>query len=713
MKDLNYYQRLFEDLEYVTSSKQHSNSIQKLSSESDSLDEFLKLEKEAQVAKQVGKGLDWAAKKVKDVGKKVVDKADDVAAKGLKLQNLHIDKALKAMNALPAALLKNIQSAKSPKQIDKIIETYEKNLKGIRKLGKESPEVAKELTKLEKTMEDVYKTSNNRFWELTQALAAPSLVKEGLKMMAKGGIMAAQAAASNMKAPIALINAQAQKHPWISMLGVSTLTWLFSNGYLKGIVADGEKSKAVPTPKDKEKSPPTKEELATANITIQQLMAEAQKAGIVDPTEVRDFILKKLSTPEKKSSIRSFTRYANTQNDLAKKMVQDSTEFADAYNKVYKKIYSPKQIQKHWQTTKTPDGKAPPVYPTPDGKAPPVYPTPDGKAPTQSPAKQTFTDYTIREGDTLNSIAQKSKVPGLTWQHLAELNKIKNPNLIFVGKRLQIPSSVNKDTPKFQGQLPTKAKDDNFTNSTNDPTKDQYGFPKTPAELARSQKTQPAQPTAQQPVAPLSKEDQQQQAAVNKQKKEEENLSRDYRKERSLKETGNEALKTDTALFKKDPSNPVVSDRMDKHFKELEKSRSAADIILYTKLLQEAPKELIQKANLNTFVEEFWKKHLSSYVRSPESYKKFYQEFNSSYDKLKTLRGVASEKRMNIPVLLSRLIQSMELYKADKGAGNFREVYDSTAETEDDKAERERDENFAAKMRAEENAPSIWDAKRK
>lgn len=43
--------------------------------------------------------------------------------------------------------------------------------------------------------------------------------------------------------------------------------------------------------------------------------------------------------------------------------------------------------------------------------------------------------YTVKAGDTLSGIASRY---GTTYQHLAEINGIKNPNLIFVGQRIRV-----------------------------------------------------------------------------------------------------------------------------------------------------------------------------------------------------------------------------------------------------------------------------------
>jgi LysM repeat protein len=44
--------------------------------------------------------------------------------------------------------------------------------------------------------------------------------------------------------------------------------------------------------------------------------------------------------------------------------------------------------------------------------------------------------YVVRKGDTLKIIAAKFRT---TWQALAQINQLANPNLIFVGQRLTLP----------------------------------------------------------------------------------------------------------------------------------------------------------------------------------------------------------------------------------------------------------------------------------
>lgn len=58
-------------------------------------------------------------------------------------------------------------------------------------------------------------------------------------------------------------------------------------------------------------------------------------------------------------------------------------------------------------------------------------------APIQAPAANT---YTVRPGDTLSSIAAKF---GTSYQTLASLNRISNPNLIYIGQTLRVNGSAS------------------------------------------------------------------------------------------------------------------------------------------------------------------------------------------------------------------------------------------------------------------------------
>ena len=62
------------------------------------------------------------------------------------------------------------------------------------------------------------------------------------------------------------------------------------------------------------------------------------------------------------------------------------------------------------------------------------------KLPNSSLSSSSYKSYTVVSGDTLGKIAQKF---GTTYQEIARINGISNPNLIKVGQVLKIPSSNN------------------------------------------------------------------------------------------------------------------------------------------------------------------------------------------------------------------------------------------------------------------------------
>ncbi|MCI0398300.1 MAG: LysM peptidoglycan-binding domain-containing protein [Chloroflexi bacterium] len=64
--------------------------------------------------------------------------------------------------------------------------------------------------------------------------------------------------------------------------------------------------------------------------------------------------------------------------------------------------------------------------------------------PPQDPG--TGTNYTVRRGDTLFHIGQMF---GISWVQIAEANGLINPNLIYVGQVLKIPTDAPGPTPQF------------------------------------------------------------------------------------------------------------------------------------------------------------------------------------------------------------------------------------------------------------------------
>jgi len=56
--------------------------------------------------------------------------------------------------------------------------------------------------------------------------------------------------------------------------------------------------------------------------------------------------------------------------------------------------------------------------------------------------------YTIKKGDTLSDISKKFYGKGYLYQELADINKIKNPDLIYPGDSLKIPIDTKKSKNK-------------------------------------------------------------------------------------------------------------------------------------------------------------------------------------------------------------------------------------------------------------------------
>lgn len=70
---------------------------------------------------------------------------------------------------------------------------------------------------------------------------------------------------------------------------------------------------------------------------------------------------------------------------------------------------------------------------TPETTIPTVPPTP---TPTSTP--EAFI-YVVQGGDTLGSIASEF---GTTWQEIATVNELENPNLLSLGQQIEIPQDV-------------------------------------------------------------------------------------------------------------------------------------------------------------------------------------------------------------------------------------------------------------------------------
>lgn len=74
-----------------------------------------------------------------------------------------------------------------------------------------------------------------------------------------------------------------------------------------------------------------------------------------------------------------------------------------------------------------------------------VLKIPAATTPT-TPTTPTEVLYTVKSGDTLGSIAAAY---GVSWVQIAEANGVVNPNLIYPGQVLKIPSNTPGPTPQF------------------------------------------------------------------------------------------------------------------------------------------------------------------------------------------------------------------------------------------------------------------------
>lgn len=63
-------------------------------------------------------------------------------------------------------------------------------------------------------------------------------------------------------------------------------------------------------------------------------------------------------------------------------------------------------------------------------------PSPAKAKPKPVAAKKKQRTHTVKSGDTLSAIGQRY---GVSWQKIAKVNKIKNPDLIYPGQTFVIP----------------------------------------------------------------------------------------------------------------------------------------------------------------------------------------------------------------------------------------------------------------------------------
>ena len=76
--------------------------------------------------------------------------------------------------------------------------------------------------------------------------------------------------------------------------------------------------------------------------------------------------------------------------------------------------------------------------PTQAAPAPAEAPTEPVEAAPETPDEPSYETYTIRTGDTLGEIGARH---GVTREELARLNGIDEPDLIFPGQELRVPTS--------------------------------------------------------------------------------------------------------------------------------------------------------------------------------------------------------------------------------------------------------------------------------
>jgi nucleoid-associated protein YgaU len=81
-----------------------------------------------------------------------------------------------------------------------------------------------------------------------------------------------------------------------------------------------------------------------------------------------------------------------------------------------------------------------------------------GSTSTTNETTQLPKTYTVKEGDDLWSVSEKLYGSGYNWVDLASANKLKNPGVLYVGTKLNVPSvapkTITSDTTK-ETQMPS------------------------------------------------------------------------------------------------------------------------------------------------------------------------------------------------------------------------------------------------------------------
>lgn len=221
----------------------------------------------------------------------------------------------------------------------------------------------------------------------------------------------------------------------------------------------------------------TEEQKQQANIVFQQLLQEAKNQGITEPAKVMEYVKTNAGKLVKTQYLNKQIRFAQSlsvaQQQYIMQLVDNPSEFAEAFNKTYQTNYTPAQIKQY--TT-------------------PSIQTPSVTSPTQVPSNL---NYTVQQGDTLSGIAKKlrSKIPGLTWQDIYSINSggkganLTNPDKIQIGQQLIIPSSsLGAKTPSDYSGNKSNLKTKPST-STPEQSKQQQTYPQSRSNLPSSTPT--------------------------------------------------------------------------------------------------------------------------------------------------------------------------------------------------------------------------------
>ena len=384
----------------------------------------------------------------------------------------------------------------------------------------------------------------------------------------------------------------------------------------------------------------TQEQKQQANLAFQQLLQEAKSQGIVEPIKVIEYIKNNAGKLTKTQHLDTQIRFAQSlntsQQQYIMQLVNDPSEFAEAFNKTYQTTYTPAQI-KQYTTPPTPSTSQAPSTTTP----------------TQVPVGLS---YKVEKGDTLSGIAKKhqEQIPGLTWQDIFAANSsgmganLVNPDKIQVGQQLIIPTKPGRS--------------------------------KSP-ERSLKQKIQPKQTPPQPSSTSPSKETEQQRDSTKQSEpstdtspqaqEEEKDFSSSYRAQKHYVDDQKEALRIDVDYLTKDPKNPEVRERFNQRLKQYEQNQNKNDIQLYAIAIAKAPNEGLQSVNIENFLGSYVRNWLKPYI---SDYRTYYKEFQRDLSLLKGL-SVDLDKKGLAKSRLDELIKSMTEFQKRVGAGKLENAY--------------------------------------